>query len=469
LVILDRVTLSEGDWYAVDEVEASRQRLARMGLFSTVSIELLDDDPRATVRDLLVIVKERPQFAVEVGAGASVEDGPRAFLAGEIRNVAGVGVSIRGRGQLNYPRAFYELRFDQEDPNNPINRFGPEDNIVLAWGRFFEGQAVLVSELPKVYGMPWDTRLHLDTVVLREIRPAFTLNRGSILLGADTQLLPWLHIGPQVEGEMSDFDCPRDLRFGQSCGEGSIGLVRRRDAGRIRQTTYRLTAAVDRRDHPLRTRSGFWISGAGDLALGSGTLRTSGDAATATEVASDFVKLSTAASVYVPLSPTFVLAVSGRVGNIFPFTGAYIPLFKRFYLGGTGSIRGFREDEILPADDPAWPASSRLPLSAGEIGLLASRQSLGGNFVVNGRTELRIALLGDLELGTFVDVGQLDGDVSGFSPLGFAAGAGVGLRYNTPVGPFVIDFGWKVLDGQRQLPALTSIERMNLHLSIGTF
>jgi outer membrane protein insertion porin family len=469
LVILDRVTLDEGDLYSADEVEESRQRLARLGLFSLVSIELLDDDPTARTRDLLVIVKERPQFAVELGTGASVEDGPRAFLAGEVRNVAGFGVSVRGRGQVNYPRAFYDLRFDPEDPANPINRFDPEENPILDWGRFFEGQAVLGSELPKVYGMPWDTRIHIDTVVLREIRPAFTLNRGSVLVGADTQPVSWLHLGPQIEGEVSDFDCPRDLRFGQSCGGGSIGLVRRRDAGFIRQTTYRVASSVDLRDHPIRPRAGVWLSGVADLALGSGTLRTSGDALEATPVTSDFVKLTGVASGYVPLSDTFVLALTGRVGNIFPFTGAYIPLFKRFYLGGTNTIRGFREDEILPADDTAWPASSRLPLEAKDIALVDSRQSLGGNFLLNARTELRMGLMGDLELGTFVDFGQLDEDVRTFMPTGFAAGAGFGLRYNTPVGPFAIDFGWKVLDGARQLPPLTSLQRMNVHLSIGTF
>lgn len=469
LVVLDRVTLDEGDLYAVDQVEASRQRLARLGLFSFVSMELLDDDPNATTRDLLVIVKERPQFAVELGAGASVEDGPRAFLAGEVRNVAGFGVGVRGRGQLNYPRAFYELRYDPADPANPINRFAPEENALIDWGRFLEGQAVLGSELPKVYGIGWDTRLHVDTVAMREIRPAFTLNRGSVLVGVDTQPLPWLHVGPQVEGEVSDFDCPRDLRFGQSCGGGSIGLVRRRDAGFIRQTTYRLAGSVDLRDHPVRPRSGVWLSGVGDLALGSGTLRTSGEATEATAVTSDFFKLTGAASGYVPLSDSFVLAVSARVGNIFPFTGAYIPLFKRFYLGGTNSIRGFREDEILPADDAAWPAASRLPTDTKDYGLVNSRQSLGGTFLVNARSELRVALVGDVELGTFVDLGQLNEDVRTFSPTGFAAGAGFGVRYNTPVGPFVIDVGWKVIDGARQLPPLTSLERMNLHLSIGTF
>lgn len=470
VVILDRLTLRGGELYSATEVERSRQRLARLGLFSSVSVELLDDDPRARVRDLLVVVKERPQFAVEVGAGASVEDGPRAFLTGEVRNIFGLGLGLRGRGQLNYPRMFYDFLYDPEDPNNPLSRFGPEDDPVWNYARFLEGQAVLIAELPKVYGMPFDTRLHVDTIALREIRPAFTLNRGSVLVGADMQPATWLHITPQIEGEASEFDCPKDLNLGQSCGDGSSSsLTRRRDAGFIRQTTYRMSASVDLRDNPVRPRSGLWLSGTTDLALGSGDLRTTNGATASVPVTSDFVKLTGAAVGYVPLAPSFVWALSGRVGNIFRFNDSYIPLFKRFYLGGTSSIRGFREDEILPADDCAWPSSSSLPLNPIPQGCEPHEQSLGGDFFVNGRSELRIGIIGDLELGTFVDVGQMLGDVGSFTPEGFAAGAGAGLRYNTPVGPFAVDIGWKVLDGRRRLPPFQSLDRMNIHLSIGYF
>jgi outer membrane protein assembly factor BamA len=488
MVVLDRVTLEGGDIYSATEVERSRQRLAHLGLFSSVSIELFDDDPNAGVRDLLVVVKERPHFAVEVGAGASVEDGPRAFLAGEVRNIVGLGLGLRGRGQLNYPRAFYDFLYDPEDPNNPVNRFRRfEDNLLFQYGQFFEGQAVITAELPKVYGMPFDTRLHVDNVVLREIRPAFTLNRFSVLGGIDTQPAAWLHVEPQIEGEISDFACQTLLAADENDPCGS-GIARRRDAGYIRQTTYRMVTSVDLRDHPVRPKEGAWLSGVGELGLGSGELRIDGAEATTT-IDSDFLKLTAAAVGYVPLARDFVWAVSVRGGNIFGFTSdrgpAYIPLFKRFYLGGTSSIRGFREDELLPADDCRFPAillaPNPRPCSDDGDDIVESDErplprapssaapSLGGTFFVNARSELRIGIIGDLEVGAFVDVGELLDDALAFHPSGLAAGAGVGLRYNTPVGPFAVDLGWKVVDGTRRLAALQSLDRMNLHLSIGYF
>ena len=86
------------------------------------------------------------------------------------------------------------------------------------------------------------------------------------------------------------------------------------------------------------------------------------------------------------------------------------------------------------------------------------------------RSELRFVLTGDLEFGTFVDAGQLANDVRNVNLTGIAIGTGVGLRYNTPVGPLALDVGWKVVDGQRALKPLNTFrDRWNLHLAIGYF
>jgi outer membrane protein insertion porin family len=469
-VIKDRLILQEGDWFTQSAVEGSRQRLLRMGLFSSVAVELVDDRPDAAVRDVVIQIRERPLYAVEAGIGASVEDGPRVFLAGEARNILGLGLGVRTRGQLNYPWFTYGFVYREDDPNNPAKRF-TDQPPELRWLYFFEGQALATAELPKVYGIPFDTRVHIDAVGLREIRPAFTLVRGSVLAGLDVQTFSWWRSSIEIEGEASDFDCPRDLEFGQSCGQGGdIGLTRRRDAGFIRQTTYRFSSTLDFRDDPFTPHAGFLLSFSSDVALGSGVLRATAEAIEPEPVNADFVKLAFIASGYIPLGPGFTLAVTLRGGNIFPIVSDnnYIPLYKRFYLGGTNSVRGFFEDEILPSDFDRWPSNQVEP-DRGFEDLKDARNSLGGNTYVNARSELRLKLVGDLDGGIFLDAGELLEDPRNFSLGGFAAGAGVGIRYNTPVGPFAIDLGWRILDGRRQLAPLVSLERMNLHFSIGYF
>ncbi len=475
-VIIDRVRQKSGDWYSASAIEESRQRLLRTGLFTSVSVGFLDDKPGAEQRDLLVQVVERPRYSVEAGGGGSLEDGPRAFTSVEVRNILGLGVGLRGRGQVNYPRALYNLYYGENDPASPLRRFddAPE---AYRWLLFTEGQFLATAEIPKLYGVPFDVRVHVDTVGLREIRPAFTLMKGSLLGGVDLNPTPWLHLGPQVELETSDFDCPT-LTLGKSCGEGSAGLTRRVDAGTIGQLTLRLLSSLDLRDEPFRPHQGFYSSLSADLAFGAGELRAS-DRGEGGPVESSFFKVAGVVSGYVPLAPDATLALTVRAGNIFglPTSGAqvgnYVPLFKRFYLGGTSSIRGFNFDALLPSDDDNWPATEPCPPSPvpGE-GAVCPEQppiSLGGNFFVNGRVELRKTLVGDLEFGLFVDGGQLAQDVANVSLAGFAMGGGFGLRYNTPVGPFVLDLGTKIIDGQRRLPAFDDLSRYNVHISIGYF
>jgi outer membrane protein assembly factor BamA len=488
-VVIDRVLMREGEWYAAGRVEESRQRLLRTGLFTSVSIDFLDDEEDAVQRDLLVEVREKKLNAVEGGVGGSIEDGPRLFVAYERRNILGFGVGVRARAQVNYPALLYPFLYTGE-ATSPAESFFTDVDPLYRWALFFEGQGLVTMEIPKVYGLPFDARYHVDGVFQREVRPAFTLLKGSVVTGVDAQPIQWLHLNPQLEGEVSDFDCP-SLELGKGCGASSSVRLRRTDQGTLYQVTARLLTSVDLRDDPFRPHAGFYTSLGTDLALGAGELRGQDEG----PVESNFVRLTGTVSGYVPLAPEATLALTARGGNIFPLatstTGTlnYVPLFKRFYLGGTSTIRGFNFDEILPSDekgweatqldpclvveDPDWSPDPNNPDAAPDVVCDPDfvPTSLGGEFFLNARAELRLAVLGELELGTFIDVGQLAHDVTKVQLAGFAIGAGVGMRYNTPVGPFVIDFGWKVIDGQRRLPAVFSADRLfpNLHLSIGYF
>ena len=461
-VILDRVLLRSGQYYSERLVEQSRQRLLEMGLFNSVSIQFLDEREDSEIRDLLVEVQERHRFSVEAGVGASIEDGPRLFTAAEIRNIAGFGLGVRSRLQVNYPRMLYDFIYDADDITSPLRRFDavPEE---YRWALFTEGQFVLTGEMPKLYGLPFDVRLHLDAIGLREIRPTFTLMKASVVGGIDTQPVPAWRLTPQIEVESSDFDC---LTLGEGC---QVPLTRRiNDSGTLAQATLRLLSVVDLRDDPFRPHSGFWASITTDISSGAAELRSSPDPAEQIGArTSNFAKVAAAFAGYLSLAPRFTWANTLRGGNIFPLDGddTYVPPYKSFFLGGTGSVRGFLEDSILPADHAAWPAHLRDPISGKDAWVV----NQGGNFFLNARSELRIEGLSGVELGTFIDVGQLAHDALQTRLDGWAIGAGFGVRYQTPVGPFAVDLGWKVIDGQRRLPPLLDPQRMNLHFSVGYF
>ncbi|MCB2185861.1 MAG: BamA/TamA family outer membrane protein [Deltaproteobacteria bacterium] len=100
-----------------------------------------------------------------------------------------------------------------------------------------------------------------------------------------------------------------------------------------------------------------------------------------------------------------------------------IPLIRRFFPGGADSVRGYPYQSLGPLDSQGKP--------------------LGGEAMVEGSLELRFPIYSPLGGVVFVDAGnafesiKIDGE-----PLRFTAG--VGLRYNTPVGPLRLDFGYQL-------------------------
>jgi len=96
-----------------------------------------------------------------------------------------------------------------------------------------------------------------------------------------------------------------------------------------------------------------------------------------------------------------------------------IPVFKRFFAGGSYSVRGYGYQEIGPRDEQG--------------------NLLGGRYLLEAGLELRLPLFHNAGLALFVDMGDVY--LSRFD-FGFARaryGTGVGIRYATPLGPLGAD------------------------------
>ncbi len=124
---------------------------------------------------------------------------------------------------------------------------------------------------------------------------------------------------------------------------------------------------------------------------------------------------------YLSLSDADSIVLAARVaaGSIVGASLAAIPPDRRFYAGGGGSIRGY-----------AFQAAS--PRTA--TGVLT-----GGRSFAEASLEARIAITDKIGIVPFVDFGGAFADSLPGSDGTFFAGAGVGLRYLTPVGPLRLD------------------------------
>ncbi len=131
-------------------------------------------------------------------------------------------------------------------------------------------------------------------------------------------------------------------------------------------------------------------------------------------------------STYFNIFSDVVLALAVNVGwQRSTLTGKPIPTYKLFRLGGLSSIRGYNEEGIA-AD------TSTNKVITGALGML------------NYRGELRIPIRGSFGTALFLDAGNLFIDRLSFAPELLRSSVGTGLRYNTAVGPVLLDFAWRL-------------------------
>lgn len=114
-----------------------------------------------------------------------------------------------------------------------------------------------------------------------------------------------------------------------------------------------------------------------------------------------------------------------------------IPLNRRFFAGGSGSVRGWKSRDL-----GAMPNNEL---------------QLGGNFILEGSYEMRINYfrgfgnlwfidLDNFWVVYFLDAGNVWTDLRTFQSKDIALAAGFGIRYETLFGPFRIDYGFRVHD-----------------------
>jgi outer membrane protein assembly complex protein YaeT len=164
----------------------------------------------------------------------------------------------------------------------------------------------------------------------------------------------------------------------------------------------------------------------------------------------DYLAVSGDARQYLPFSDRVVLASRLQFGNIRPAGGdeKNIPFAKRYFLGGATSIRGWGRYEVSPLSGSGLP--------------------LGGDSMLAFSEELRAILQGNFGGVLFLDVGNVWADSWGMKLSDLRYAVGPGLRYQTPVGPLRLDFGYQL----NPIPGLLvngvpETRRWRVHFSIG--
>ncbi len=156
----------------------------------------------------------------------------------------------------------------------------------------------------------------------------------------------------------------------------------------------------------------------------------------------NFVKTEIYGSTFHKLSKRITLALSARGGVAYGLGNTeQLPLVERFFLGGRSTVRGYAQDGLGPkGPDGTTPT--------------------GGNAYLMGNVEFRTDIGRGFGLVPFVDMGNVWLKANDVNPMQLKFTTGLGLRYDTPVGPLRVDYGLKL---SRQ----TGESRGEIHFSVG--
>jgi outer membrane protein insertion porin family len=136
-----------------------------------------------------------------------------------------------------------------------------------------------------------------------------------------------------------------------------------------------------------------------------------------------------------------------------------IPLNRRFFSGGSSSIRGWRARELGAMPD--------------------SLVQFGGNFLFEGSVELRVNHFRDwgkwwfirfdnIWVVYFVDYGNNWSDIGDFRLKEIAVATGIGFRYETFFGPFRIDYGLRGYDPKAEAGHQTIFKKQFIAETLGS-
>jgi len=163
----------------------------------------------------------------------------------------------------------------------------------------------------------------------------------------------------------------------------------------------------------------------------------------------DFAEMVLEGRYYLTIADSVVVAVKSRGGSIGTPRGENlaVPFYRRYWLGGSNSLRGWGRFEVSP---------------------LFEGQPVGGHTMLESAAELRVPVWKNLSAVLFADAGNVWNNAWAFDLGDLRYDVGPGLRYHTPVGPVRLDLGYQL----NQIPGLIvngkpEARRYRFHFSIG--
>ena len=238
----------------------------------------------------------------------------------------------------------------------------------------------------------WTARddLIVEAQVLRETPDAYTREGGFVAVSVERRINREVRVKGGLAFEASRID--------DYFGRRSFYLV-----------SAPLQAVWDTTDSKLDPTTGFRATLIGEPVLSLGETPS-------------FFTACASVSAYRAFDDTARFVLAGRValGTVLGAAIDEIPANRRFFAGGGSSVRGFRYQNASPI------------APTGEI--------IGGRSLAEASVELRARVWDNISVVPFIDAGAAFDSAFPDFKEDIRIGAGLGVRYNTRIGPLRVDF-----------------------------
>jgi len=363
----------EQTWYDGQKIKLSRDRVDRLGYFKNVGVDTSEVPGTVDQVDLTITVEEKPTGNLMLGAGFSSAE--KFTISGSIKqdNVFGSGNYLGI--EVNTSKYYRTVVLSTVDPYFTDNGVSRSYDLFYRTSRPLSTQGgdyqIVTPGAAVRFGVPFT---EYDTVF-------FGAGAEQTSINGTTGLPVSYRLHREIFGDTS-LSVPLTVGWARDARNSSIAPT----DGRYQRLNMEWGVAGDTRY--LRSNYQF--------------------------------------QQFYPFNNRYSVGFNAELGYGRGLQGRPYPVFKNFYGGGLGTVRGFEQNSLGPMDiEGAY---------------------IGGNKRININTEFYVPFPGagndrSLRLFGYLDTGNVWGEREQIKAQDLRASVGVGISWISPVGPLKLSYG----------------------------
>jgi outer membrane protein insertion porin family len=372
-VIRREIGITEGGLYSRASIKNSILKLRRLGYFSDVQMSIGEIDGVQDRLDLFFEVEETKTGSISFSVSHSNNYGIALGMGIKEKNIFGSGNTLNA--DLKLANSYKRASFYFENP------YFNEDGHSLSYGAF-------LSEID-------------DDDIMKD---SYEISSKGLNFGYGIPLTENTRISSNFEYSENDIKCGTSF----SSSDYELNQCSNTSNDEFKLSVNWSESTLNDYMYPTEGRSNQIDF---DIALPVADYK--------------YYKIDASHSSYSAISDNITLKINGNLGLASGYGSKELPFYKRYFAGGSGSIRGFGSRSL-------GPIYNNSKAKGGELSILGSANLIAPAFFFNDSKNMRVT--------AFIDAGNIFEKSSNLKFDEIRMSTGVGFAYLSPIGP--LGFYW---------------------------